>query len=855
MLSAESMNPEVPLVAPLADFTRESPMISGGKGANLGELSRSGFDVPPGFVITTAAYDLLLRQTSAQHELNSALARLDAENAESVAGISSRLRALVQDLPIPEELSVQILSAYRHLKNPAVAVRSSATAEDLPGAAFAGQQETFLNVVGESELIRAIHLCWASLWSERAILYRAHQKVDQARVKLAVVVQEMVSADAAGVMFTADPVSGSRDELVIDANPGLGEAVVSGLVTPDHFVVAKRSRKMISQRVGRKELIVRAAAGGGTERIIPTEQAAADPSLPARAALQLAGLGLRIEHHYHAPQDIEWAWKHNGSHGRHFFVLQARPMTALPVPLKVSGPMRMVVPMLAEMWPVRPYPLDMTTFTGTVERAIGHLLVSLIGPSAPDPDDALKEEDGVVVSFEPPQMHPKPTMVFMPLLALWRTRRYDPRRWEDDPALADFVQRARELEARDLRALSWEQNIQVIHEALALLPQVMGLRERYLPWAAVDLGLLWLLLRLTGHGGEFGALISGVETKTSETNRALEALAAQVRADDSLRGLFARYDAADLKRQLDKTEAGADLLKSFDAFQKEYGYREAILAISQPAWKDEPSTVLGIVRVLVEGEPKRVSDADGWEHTRDRLLTSTALGNWPLRAPFSRWLANARLLFQIREDTHFYAPMVQPVLRHAALELGRRLAEAGALDAAGDIFNLRLDELEPLGKTWPPDEARVQEIRALVERRKAKRASLMDKPMVDPRLLMQAPAGDDDDNILLRGSSGSPGAVSGPVRIVHDSSEFGRLQPGDVLVAPVTNPAWTPLFQRAAAVVVDTGGAASHAAIVAREYGIPAVMGAVDGTTKLQDGQQVYVDGTRGLVLRSREAA
>ncbi len=825
------------LVAPLREFGRSDLPLAGGKGANLGELVRAGFGVPPGFVITTAGYDLV------------------ADSRDTGERQAAELREEIRRVQIPERLKAEILNEYRALGSPPVAVRSSATAEDLPEAAFAGQQETLLNVQGEMALLDAVRECWASLWSERAVAYRTRQGVDSKTVKLAVVVQKMVEADAAGVMFSADPVSGDRSELVIDANPGLGEAVVSGSVTPDHFVVDKRSRRTSLKQAGRREVIIRAKAGGGTERVAQEAGKVEALSLPDGAVRQLADLGMRIERHYGVPQDIEWAWVKDGSAPGRFFVLQARPMTALPAPVTVSGPMRMVLPMLVEMWPTRPYPLDMTTFTGTVERAIGHLLVSLIGPSAPDPDDALKEEDGVVVSFEPPQMHPKPTMVFMPLLALWRTRRYDPRRWEDDPALADFVQRARELEARDLRALSWEQNIQVIHEALALLPQVMALRERYLPWAAVDLGLLWLLLRLTGHGGEFGALISGVETKTSETNRALEALAAQVRADDSLRGLFARYDAADLKRQLDKTEAGADLLKSFDAFQKEYGYREAILAISQPAWKDEPSTVLGIVRVLVEGEPKRVSDADGWEHTRDRLLTSTALGNWPLRAPFSRWLANARLLFQIREDTHFYAPMVQPVLRHAALELGRRLAEAGALDAAGDIFNLRLDELEPLGKTWPPDEARVQEIRALVERRKAKRASLMDKPMVDPRLLMQAPAGDDDDNILLRGSSGSPGAVSGPVRIVHDSSEFGRLQPGDVLVAPVTNPAWTPLFQRAAAVVVDTGGAASHAAIVAREYGIPAVMGAVDGTTKLQDGQQVYVDGTRGLVLRSREAA
>src|SRR5574342_1304218 len=223
----------VPLVAPLSYFGRNDLVLAGGKGANLGELSRVGFDVPPGFIITTAAYDLPLQKDGQQSYIQDLLSSLHIDDSGSVANVGKHIRDAIQNTSIPTQIRDNILNAYRQLGSEAVAVRSSATAEDLPEAALEGQQETFLNIIGEQALIDAVRACWASLWSERAILYRARQKVDQTTVKLAVVVQRMVPADIAGVMFTANPVSGERAELIIDANPGLGEAVVSGMVTPD----------------------------------------------------------------------------------------------------------------------------------------------------------------------------------------------------------------------------------------------------------------------------------------------------------------------------------------------------------------------------------------------------------------------------------------------------------------------------------------------------------------------------------------------------------------------------------------------------------------------------------------------
>ena len=845
----KSENYALLFVALLDYFGRDDLNLAGGKAANLGELSRAGLTVPPGFVITTAAYDHLLKKDDAQSQLDQLFSSCDFDNPASVAATSQKIGNLFQNTSIPEQLKREILEAYHALGESAVAVRSSATAEDLPGAAFAGQQETFLNVVGREKLIEAVRACWASLWSERAILYRRRQGIDQATVRLAVVVQKMISADAAGVMFTANPVSGQRDELSIDANPGLGEAVVGGLVTPDHFVVNKRKRHITKKQVGKRELIIRSKMGGGTEQIHSTAEISGIPFLPDAAVLKISQIGINIERHYGAPQDIEWAWVQDHSRAGKFYILQSRPMTALPDQIKVSGPMRMVLPMLAEMWPSRPYPLDMTTFTGAIERAIGNLLVVMIGKSAPNPDEAFVEEDGVVVEFKPPQVHPSPSMFFTPWSTMWKTRKYDPSRWEEDLLLADYLAKVNSLEKRDPRSQTWNQNIETLEEALKLLPQLMKLRERYLPKTFLGLGGLWILLSLARRGSQMGTLLSGVRTKTTETNEALEALAQQIRAEKSLQDLFLHGDVQALMFHLESSEQGQDFLKQFEEFLSQYGHREISLTISEPAWKDAPERVLSILKVLAGTEVSKPESYDAWQRAREEALNHSMLETFIFRKLFVKCLTNARSLFQIREDTHFYATMVQPGIRRIALEMGSRLVDVDALDNAEDVFHLELDELRVFGEEWPPSRQTVEQIRTLVARRKAKRDSLANKPMIDPRFLAAEPR--IGEGILLSGTSGSPGIARGPVKIVHDALEFENLRPGDVLVAPVTNPAWTPLFQRAAAVVVDTGGSASHAAIVAREYGIPAVMGTMNGTKELVDGQWIEVDGSRGLVLKT----
>ncbi|HEX2140498.1 MAG TPA: PEP/pyruvate-binding domain-containing protein, partial [Woeseiaceae bacterium] len=351
---------ESALVGRLAGFGAGDIASAGGKGANLGELIRNGFPVPEGFVVTTQAYAELLDSTP----LGAKLAGLLESGADG-----ARIRAEFATTTVPPKIRAAVAEAYARLGSKPVAVRSSATAEDLPGAAFAGQQDTYLNVVGEDAVIQAVVDCWASLWTDRAIAYRQRQGIDPQEVAIAVVVQEMVPAETAGVMFSANPITGERSEIVVDASSGLGEAVVSGLVTPDHYVLDSAGR-LRAYAPGRHEVAIRANDDGGTT----ASQASADLQQtldPARLG-ELAQLARRAAELFGRPQDMEWS-----AVGDQVYVLQSRPMTALPPqPLKLNRFQKLMGPFFLEMFTQRPYPLDVS---GWMDKGIGAMLRGMAG--------------------------------------------------------------------------------------------------------------------------------------------------------------------------------------------------------------------------------------------------------------------------------------------------------------------------------------------------------------------------------------------------------------------------------------------------------------------------------------------
>lgn len=828
------------LVAPLQCFSGKDLERVGGKAANLGLLIQAGFPVPAGFVVTTGGYDRFINDNDLGESIAHALSTGESSGAA--------IREAFTSGKIPPELERNIREAYQRQGSGPVAVRSSATAEDLPEAAFAGQQDTFLNVIGEEQLLDAVRRCWASLWTERAIAYRQRQGIGQQAVKLAVVVQRMADAQAAGVMFTANPVTGARDELVIDASPGLGEAVVSGLVTPEHFTLQKRrwGWRITGRQAGRGEVEIRALPGGGTERVDhPASPLTAHaPVLPARALFKLAYLGGKIQRLFGNTQDIEWAWT-----GREMLILQARPITALPEqPLHPSKTQQMLSGMFAEMFPVRPYPLDQTTWVPAISEAAVVPIFSMIGIAAPPIEQLFTVEDGVMVRMSDRlAIHPTPAILLAPARVLWLSLRYDPLHWREDPLLTSAQAHARALETAGLQELSWEELLEKVQDALALARPLAGeIRGRYYPRAILSAGLLGIALGVLGYGNRLGALLSGTDSTTSESNHALERLATEIRSEPVLESTFANHAPGELRAALEQQVEGRKFLADFDDFLDHYGHREIVFStVLMPTWKDAPETVLGMLQGLALSEMTHETGLPEWELARDEMLALPVLQLPPLRAAFLGLLTTARCLWQIRESTHFEATRIMPILRSTLLEIGQRLTDVGVLDAPADVFHLKIDELKCVDGIWPPSAGLAAQLRETAGRRKALRATLEATPLVNPQLYQQLNVGGD---ALLRGTAGSPGIAEGPVRVVHDASEFGNLRAGEVLVAPYTNPSWTPLFQRAAAVVVDGGAAGSHAAIVAREYGVPAVMGTVNGTQTLHDGEWVRVDGNRGIV-------
>lgn len=799
-----------PTVGDLEDFGAADAALAGGKGANLGELLRAGFPVPPGFVITTAAYRRLLAETG----LGALIADLPPAAAEGEA-----VRGAFAAAGVPDALRSAILAAYHRFGAGPVAVRSSATAEDLPGAAFAGQQDTFLDVDGDAALLDAVSRCWASLFTDRAMSYRRRQGIHPDEVAIAVVVQHMVRAEAAGVMFSADPVSGLRGRVVIDAAAGTGEAVVSGSVTPEHFVLDARDRIL--------------------ERGVM-------PALTDARLRELAALCRAAAAQFGPPQDVEWALA-----GERLQVLQARPMTALPPePLRLNRFQKTMGPFFVEMFQQRPYPLDVS---GWLQVGIEDMLVRMaasVGVRTPKLADLLPEEDGVVVRLVPPVPRPTLKTLAAPVSVARRARRFRVSRWTEDPRFADFKRNVAELEAQDVGLLAWQELLGFGCRAMETAGAIADLRVSYLPGAFLpQLGLRPMLLAL-GKRRLAPALVAGARTRTSDANRELERLAALARSTPGLREAFGVLTPAELLRRLPAEQQFGAFDAALHSFLAEYGHREtaSVVLSSAPTWADAPEVVLDLVRVLL-GSPVATADQTG--HALRELLDHPALRNRLLRRYVLAAVEASKAGMAFREDTHFYLTKVLPPLRRAWLEAGQRLWAAGVLEAPEEVFHLRLAELQGIANAGALSGEEVRRLRRTVRARAVKREQLASVPLLDPAALFPAalfPAGSAAGPALLTGTPASRGTATGPARIVHGTGEFGRLRSGEVLVCPYTNPSWTPLFQRAAAVVVDTGGIGSHTAIVAREYGIPAVMGTGNGTSKLRDGQQVTVDGGRGTI-------
>lgn len=911
-LAPVAIEHEPPLVLSLAVITASMVPVVGGKAAALGDLLRSGFPVPDGFCVTTTAYDLVT-QTAGLERLLDALADASGDAAQLQQQAAVAREALLA-ARVPDPLiaairqAVQIQSAAAGAPV-AFAVRSSGTAEDLPWASFAGQQETYLNVVGEEAVLDAVRRCFASLWTDRAVAYRANLGIDPRTVRLAVVVQRLVDAAVAGVLFTANPLTGRRREAVIEANPGLGEAVVSGASTPDHFVIATPSGEIVERHLGDKRLVVQAKAGGGIE---PVERPASDTasSLSDEQVRALAALGARVEAHVGAPQDVEWALDAEGR----YWLLQARPITTLyPLPLEAPSAddaLHVYMCFGVQQGTTRPF----TPMGVSAIRLLASGLTTLMGlpPSDPlrgprfvveagsrvflDVTRALRSAFGrrllmqmmseaeVRAATDFQQLSADPRLALLParrgsvVRAVVRLSVGTRLPWYLVQALffPRIAQaRVRRLVRRARRAGALPKNADaaahlraaerlLLRDAPRLLPQIS-------PVMVAGMQAFSLARRLLGGLATEEecqrALRGSSANPTVQMNLALWALAEQIAADSETARLVRKEIPAELAADYQAGRLPGPLQRGLATFLATWGqHAVAELDVGLPRWSEDPAAVLtllagylgpeGVPRAPLQQVERVAREAEATIHT----LTRRARTRGWLRARLvSYCLRRAHTLSGYREMPRFAAALLLAQARLHLCAVGSAVAQAGDLERAEDIFFLTLAEArQALSGSRAPSLAKDEtDWRALVRERRAHYEEEVARRHVPLVLLSDGtepttPAGEHDrgapPQTRLQGNAASPGVATGPARVIYDPAG-ALLEPGEILVAPSTDPGWTPLFLKAGGLVMELGGAMAHGAIVAREYGLPAVVGVSGATERIVTGQRITVDGAAGVVV------
>ena len=888
------------LILPFGAVDRGALAAVGGKAANLGELTRAGLPVPPGFCVTTTAYQLVAEDAWLEPIL-AGLADTHPGDTPRLAELASAARKRLLAARVPEAVGEAVVAAYATLGDRVpVAVRSSATAEDLPTASFAGQQDTFLNVVGAEALLDATRRCWASLWTDRAVAYRASNGIDHRSVRLAVAVQEMVEAAVSGVLFTANPLTGRRRQAVIDASPGLGEAVVSGEVNPDHFVVDGATGEILERRTGDKRVEIRAVPGGGTRRI----ELDGDNGHVGEACLNddqvraLAALGVRVEEHYGAPQDTEWSIDPRGK----IWLLQARPITTLfPLPssaptdendLRVyfsfsvaQGVYRPLTPMglqtlkmvfsamatLAGRPPLDPYagPLPMVDAGGRLFVDVAPVLRSRLGRRVLYFATSHMEARSAPIFrslASDPRLAPAATPVLpvaRAVLTVLAKGRVPPRivRALADPktarARAAGVAAEFRAAARDLPAhADAGQRLATVERLISggpprLLPGVV-------PGFAAGLMANALAGKLLGGlatDDERRVVLRGLpHNPTTEMDLSIWSLARRVREDPASERLVRETPPEELAAAYSDGALPAPLQSELASFLSSYGHRGvAEIDLGLPRWSEDPAYILGVIsNYLRLDDPEMAPDVVFRRAAREAEemvsdLSRRAARKGRLRGTLVGFLLRrTRELAGLREMPKFCIILLFSRARTLLWTVGEDLAEAGRLEEVEDVFFLSLPE------AWAAVSG--HDLRALVGERRAGYQRELGRRHV-PRVLLsdgtEPQAGTrkgtvaEDGPGVLRGTPASGGLVTARARVILDPAG-ATLEPGEVLVAPSTDPGWTPLFLIAGGLVMEMGGSMSHGAVVAREYGIPAVVGVPDATGRVVTGTRITVDGSAG---------
>ena len=841
--------------------------VVGGKGAHLGELSRiEGVRVPAGFCVTTDAFERIMAEAPTIDDRLDRLSRLKPDDREAIRALSAEIRQTLESIAIPDDLATAITRSLARLgEQAACAVRSSATAEDLPTASFAGQQDTYLNVVGPAAILQHVSRCWASLFTERAVTYRLRNGFDHRKVRMAVVVQQMVFPQAAGILFTADPISGNRKVASVEASFGLGEALVSGIVNADVYKV--RDGEVVAKTIGAKRLAILASPGGGTQEQTIEPERQEQPALTDAQVVRLEQLGRRIEAHFGRPQDIEWCLVNDD-----FQIVQSRPITTLfPIPAAGDEQNHVYVSVgHQQMMTDAMKPLGLSVWQLMTLRPMGEaggrLFVDVTQPLASPASRAALL--GTLEKSDPLIRDALDIVLdrgdFIPSLPndgpAWAPPGGGSTAIETDPAIvAELIARSEDSLATLKHDIRKESGSALLDFIVAHIQERKRIQFDPRSLQAVMAGIeaaWWLNDRLHAWLGEKNAadtLAQSVPNNvTSEMGLALMDVADAIRPHPEVVAFLQQVKDEGFLDELPRLAGGLEARDAIQAWLDKYGMRGVgEIDITRPRWSERPTTllhlILGNVKNFEPGAAERRFE-QGRQEARKKeeelLERLRGLAEGEQKAEETkRMIDRVRTFAGYREYPKYALVSRTFVYKQALMEEAERLVQASVLREKEDIFYLRFEELQEVVRSNHVDDT-------LIDQRKEEFKSY--QALTPPRVLTSEGEGisgsyrrEDLPAGGLVGLAVSAGTIEGRARVILDMAQ-ADLEAGDILVTAYTDPSWTPLFVAIKGLVTEVGGLMTHGAVIAREYGLPAVVGVEHATRLIRDGQRIRVHGTEG---------
>ncbi|PEC55626.1 phosphoenolpyruvate synthase [Bacillus cereus] len=848
--------------------------LVGGKGLNLGELTNiQGIQVPEGFCVTTVGYEKATEQNEELQTLLQQLTKLKMEERAQIGEMSKKIREVIMAVEIPSDV-VEAVTHYlsRFGNEHAYAVRSSATAEDLPYASFAGQQDTYLNIIGEEAILQHVRKCWASLFTERAVMYRMQNSFEHNQVSICVVVQKMIFPEVSGIIFTADPVTSNRKVLSIDASFGLGEALVSGLVSADNYKV--KEGEITETMIATKKIAIYALQEGGTEtkQIDPAQQKL--QTLSEQQILQLAQIGRQIEAYFGCPQDIEWCLAHNT-----FYIVQSRPITTLyPIPEETDGGNHVYISVgHQQMMTDAMKPLGLSFFLLTtnapMRKAGGRLfvdatprlaspasrdfLINTLGKSDPLIRDALTtivERDDFITLLPDDEKGRSAGKIVPPASSQPEV--------ENAPTIVTNLIRNSEASIEELKQnMQMKSGVDVLDFIVEDIQQLKKVLFNPQSIAVIMAGMnasTWINEKMEQWLGEKNAadtLSQSVQNNiTSEMGLALMDVADVIRPYPEVIAYLQHVEDKSFLNELVQFKGGEKARDAISAFLNKYGMRcSGEIDITKTRWREKPTTIIPMILNHIRDFEAGASKQKFEEGLQEALKKEEELVNRLQHLPDGKqkveetkqMIRNIRNCIGYREYPKYGMINRYFIYKQALLKEAEQLVQSGVIREVDDIYYLTFEELHEVVRTNKLDYELIQKQKKdykLYEKLTPPRIMTSDGEIITGKYKRENLPAD-----AIVGLPVSSGVIEGRARIILNMEE-GNLEEGDILVTAFTDPGWTPLFVSIKGLVTEVGGLMTHGAVIAREYGLPAVVGVENATKLIKDGQRIRVHGTEGYI-------